>query len=90
MTGRFPYSKQNPRGATYLWDSLLAHRYIFQQHPGDDFCHLLKHGMLFALLRDLDVPHSIAAEDACAIEHNISPETYSALKQLLKERQTRV
>ena len=26
-------------------------------------------------------------EDACAIEHNISPETYIALKQLLNERQ---
>ena len=49
-----------------------------------------KHGMLLALFQDLGVPGSIAAEDACAIEHNISPETYSALKQLLNERQVSV
>lgn len=46
-----------------------------------------KHGMLLALLQDLGVPDEVAAEDACAIEHNISPETYIALKQLLNERQ---
>lgn len=46
-----------------------------------------KHGMLLELLRDLGVPEEIAAGDACAIEHNISPETYFALKQLLHERQ---
>ena len=46
-----------------------------------------KHGMLLALFQDLGVPGSIATEDACAIEHSISPETYFALKQLLNERQ---
>lgn len=49
-----------------------------------------KHGMLLALFQNLGVPHSIATEDACAIEHSISPETYSALKQLLNERQVSV
>lgn len=47
---------------------------------------LNKHGVLFALLQDLGVPEVVASEDACAIEHSISPETYSALKQLLHER----
>ena len=46
-----------------------------------------KHDMLSDLLQDLGVPRRIAMEDACAIEHNISPETYLALKQLLNERQ---
>ena len=46
-----------------------------------------KHGMLLGLLQNLGVPSEVAAGDACAIEHNISPETYSALKQLLNERQ---
>lgn len=46
-----------------------------------------KHGLLLTLLQELGVPGSIAAEDACAIEHNLSPETYCALKGLLKERQ---
>ncbi len=49
-----------------------------------------KHGMLFALLQNLGVPSAVATEDACAIEHSISPETYSALKQLLNERQVSV
>lgn len=49
-----------------------------------------KHGMLFALLQNLGVPSAVATEDACAIEHSISPETYSALKQLLKERRISV
>lgn len=48
---------------------------------------LNKHGMLCSLLRDLGVPDRIASEDACAIEHNLSPESYEALKQLLNERQ---
>lgn len=49
-----------------------------------------KHGMLLELLQNLCVPSEVAAGDACAIEHNISPETYSALKQLLNERQVNV
>ena len=49
-----------------------------------------KHGMLLELLQNLGVPGEVAAGDACAIEHNISPETHSALKQLLNERQVSV
>ena len=49
-----------------------------------------KHGMLLALLQNLGVPSSVATEDACAIEHSISPETYAALKQLLNERQVSI
>lgn len=48
---------------------------------------LNKHGMLLALLLDLGVPETVAAGDACAIEHNISVETYTALNQLLQDRQ---
>ena len=47
-----------------------------------------KHGLLLSLLQELGVPAAVADRDACAIEHNLSPETYSALKQLLKQRQT--
>ena len=47
-----------------------------------------KHGMICSLLKTLGVPSEVAAGDACAIEHNISPETYSALNQLLNERQS--
>ena len=48
-----------------------------------------KHEMLVNLFRSLGVPGSIASEDACAIEHSLSPETYTALKNLLHERQAR-
>ena len=47
-----------------------------------------KHGMLLALLQDLGVPSEVASADACAIEHSLSPESYTALKQLLTERQS--
>ncbi len=47
-------------------------------------------GMICPLLKTLGVPCEVAAEDACAIEHNISPENYSTLKQLLNERQVSV
>ena len=49
-----------------------------------------RHGMICSLLKPLGVPSEVAAGDACAIEHNISPETYSALKQLLNERQVSI
>lgn len=47
-----------------------------------------KHCVLYTLLSSLGVPHHTASRDACAIEHNLSPESYAALKQLLQERQT--
>lgn len=67
-----------------------AHHCVFLTVQGRAIAEatLDKHGMLFALLRDLGVPSSIASEDACAIEHSISPETYAALKKLLNERQS--
>lgn len=45
-----------------------------------------KHCILYELLRSLGVPEAIAAEDACAMEHNISPESLEALKLLVQER----
>ena len=46
-----------------------------------------KHSILFELLQSIGVPRAIAARDACAMEHNLSPESYEALKKLVKERQ---
>ena len=45
-----------------------------------------RHGTLLELFQQLGVPASVAARDPCAIEHNLSPETYRALKRLLDER----
>lgn len=46
-----------------------------------------RHGMICTLLKTLGVPSEVAVEDACAIEHVISPETYGALKLLCQRRQ---
>lgn len=46
-----------------------------------------KHSVLLALLRELGIPEQVANEDACAMEHSISPETFAAFWQLLQERQ---
>lgn len=69
-----------------------CHRCVFLTAQGRAIAEstLDKHGVLLELLQELGVPTSIAMADACAIEHSISPETYSALKQLLNERQVRV
>lgn len=45
-----------------------------------------KHGIVFQLLHGLGVPKEIAATDACAIEHSLSPESYAALKQLVLQQ----
>jgi len=39
-----------------------------------------RHEMLTKLLTSLGVPEEIASEDACRIEHVISPESFDALK----------
>ena len=68
------------------------HRCVFLTAQGRAIAEstLDRHGMLLELLQQLGVPAHIAMADACAIEHSISPETYSALKQLLNERQVRL
>lgn len=50
-----------------------------------------KNHFLVELLKSLGVPAEIAEEDACGIEHNLSPESYEALKKLLpQERQNSI
>lgn len=44
---------------------------------------LERHNTLSALLVKLGVPENIAKEDACKIEHDLSEESYEALKNLL-------
>lgn len=45
-----------------------------------------KHGILVDLLVSLGVPGEVAAKDACAMEHNLSAESFQALKELVQER----
>lgn len=40
-----------------------------------------RHCLISTMLMKLGVPREIALEDACKIEHDISPETFEALKK---------
>lgn len=68
-----------------------AHHCVCLTPQGRDIAEstLDRHAILLALFRDLGVPNAIATRDACAIEHNLSPETSAALKRLLGERQSK-
>jgi Mn-dependent DtxR family transcriptional regulator len=44
-----------------------------------------RHELISAFLSSLGVPASVAAEDACRIEHVISAESFAALKQHIQE-----
>lgn len=43
-----------------------------------------RHETLTSFLTKLGVPREIAEEDACRVEHVISPETFAAIKQHLE------
>ena len=45
-----------------------------------------RHRLLTELFVSLGVREEVAAEDACKIEHDISDESFEALKRLLPER----
>ena len=44
-----------------------------------------RHTLLTSLLTRLGVSPEIAAEDACRIEHDLSPETFAAIKRHVRE-----
>jgi Mn-dependent DtxR family transcriptional regulator len=46
-----------------------------------------RHTLLTQFLTSIGVPEDIAREDACKIEHDISPETVSCLRRLVEENQ---
>lgn len=45
-----------------------------------------RHRTLTAFLTSLGVPSEISEEDACKLEHVISPETFAAIKKYLESR----
>lgn len=47
---------------------------------------LERHTILTQMLIDLGVNPEVAAEDACKIEHNISDESFDAIKRHMEER----
>ena len=44
-----------------------------------------RHTLLSSLLESLGVDSTVAAEDACRMEHVISPESFEAIKQHVKK-----
>ena len=44
-----------------------------------------RHTVLTEFLEQIGVKTSIASEDACKIEHDISPESFKAIKKLVKQ-----
>ena len=46
-----------------------------------------RHTVLSAVLTHIGVDPKVAAEDACKIEHDISDETFAAIKRYVKARQ---
>lgn len=45
-----------------------------------------RHQLLTKILIKLGVPEEIASEDACRIEHVISPESFASLKEHVKDK----
>lgn len=45
-----------------------------------------RHKVLTNLFKYLGVPEDIAAEDACKIEHDLSPETFDAVCKYIKDK----
>ena len=46
-----------------------------------------RHRVLSTLLTQIGVPEDIAAGDACKIEHDISDETFNAIKKYIADKQ---
>lgn len=44
-----------------------------------------RHTVLSALLESIGVSKEVATEDACKIEHDISPETFECIKKTIKK-----
>lgn len=49
-----------------------------------------RHTVLSELLESIGVSKEIAAEDACKIEHDISPETFECIKKTIKKIRNRI
>lgn len=60
--------------------------YIYLTESGKEIAEMIfeRHELLSSWLESLGVDKQIASEDACRIEHVISPESFEALKKHIK------
>lgn len=63
--------------------------FIYLTEAGKEIAEMIyeRHELLSSWLEQLGVPKEIAAEDACRIEHDISRETFNAIKHHVKNDQ---
>lgn len=61
--------------------------FIFLTDTGREIADMIyeRHESITEFFVSLGVPEHIAAEDACRIEHVISPESFAALKKYIKQ-----
>ena len=61
--------------------------YIYLTDSGREIAEMIyeRHKLLSECLVKLGVPEEIASEDACRVEHVISPETFEAIKKFYNE-----
>lgn len=63
--------------------------FIFLTDAGREIADMIyeRHESITEFFVSLGVPEDIATEDACRIEHVISPESFDALKKYIKQNQ---
>jgi len=73
---------KNLREGGYI--SMSKEGYITLLEPGLQIAEKIyeRHTTLTKLFSALGVPEKLAAEDACRVEHDLSPESFAALKSL--------
>ncbi|MCR4629437.1 metal-dependent transcriptional regulator [[Clostridium] aminophilum] len=73
---------KNLREGGYI--SMSKEGYITLLEPGLQIAEKIyeRHTTLTQLFKTLGVPEKLAAEDACRVEHDLSPESFAALKSL--------
>lgn len=63
--------------------------YIYLTDSGKEIANTIyeRHQFLSSWLKNLGIPDDMAAEDACKMEHVISPESFAAIKSFVKNAQ---
>lgn len=61
--------------------------YIYLTEAGNAIAQTIyeRHEFLSSWLKGLGIPEDIAAEDACKMEHVISPESFAAIKEFVQK-----
>lgn len=77
---------KNLREKDYIY--VMEQGYIYLTESGKEIAEMIyeRHNFFKDWLISLGVDEIIAADDACKIEHDLSPESYTAIKQYFEEQ----